>query len=183
MKETYMGKKKEEVSRNLVLGEINEETANEIIGLIYDINDEDETTDASHRTPIKLIINSPGGDVYSGFGIIDAIEGSITPIHVYVHGQAQSMAFAIASVGHCRYATKRSTFMYHECLWSVDEGKMTYHKQEVIEAERIWKMYDDVVVSNSKIPLKKLKQVRKNQKDWYINAEEALELGLIDEII
>ncbi len=171
------------LSRIFTLGDIDNESSCEIIGLINEVNKEDERIEPEKRKPIKLIINSPGGEVYSGIGVIDTIESSITPIHTYVTGHAMSMAFAIATAGHYRYASKRSTFMYHEISWDVGYSKMRFHEQELIEGKRLWKIYDDVVVQNTKIPLKTLEAARKEQKDWYMSVEEALKWGVIDEII
>jgi ATP-dependent Clp protease protease subunit len=171
------------LSRIIQLGEINNENICDAIELIYEVNEEDKNKDADKREPIKLILVSPGGDIYEGMGIIDVIEQSTTPIHIYIHGHAQSMGFAIATCGHYRYASKRTTFMYHEISWETNREKLQYHEQEVTEGKRLWQMYDDIVLENTKIPLKKLKQIRKEHKEWYMTAEEALELGVIDEIL
>ena len=64
----------------------------------------------------------------------NVIEQSITPIHMTVLGQAQSMGFVIATCGIYRYASKRTTFMYHEIIWSLFDEKMSSHEQELIEA-------------------------------------------------
>lgn len=176
-------KSDKEDSRIVALGEITNESICEILEQIYEINEEDKNKEVSKRDPIKLILNSPGGDVYDGIGLIDAIEQSETPIHIYVHGQAQSMGFAIAVAGHYRYASKRATFMYHEISWELSREKLQVHQQEVKEGKRLWQMYDNIVTTNTKIPQKTLDQVKKQHKEWYMTVEEALELGVIDEII
>lgn len=176
-------RKLEYLSRVFTLGEITNESACEVIGLIYEVNKEDSNKAQENRDPIQLILNSPGGDVYDGIGIVDAIEQSITPVHLYIHGQAQSMGFAIATCGHYRYASKRVTFMYHEIGWETLREKLHYHEQEVNEGKRLWKLYDDIVTSNTKITQKTLDGIRKQQKEWYITAEQALKLGIVDEII
>ena len=112
-------RKQDYLSRVLTLGEIENDKVCELIGLIYEINEEDKNKEADKREPIQLILNSPGGNVYDGFAIIDAIEQSVTPIHMTILGQAQSMGFAIATCGTYRYASKRTTFMYHEIIWSL----------------------------------------------------------------
>ena len=147
-------RKQEYLSRIITLGEINNESACEVIGLINEINREDKNKAEENREPIKLILNSPGGNVYDGMGIIDAIQNSTTPIHIYVHGQATSMGFAIATCGDYRYTTKRTTFMYHECSWDTGQEKMKFHEQELKEGKRLWKLYDDIIVENTEIPLK-----------------------------
>ena len=176
-------RKQEYLSRVITLGEITSEAACEVIGLIHEINNEDKNKAEENRDPIKLILNSPGGNVYDGMGIVDAIQNSVTPIHMHIHGQAISMGFAIATCGHYRYATKRTTFMYHECSWETGHEKMKFHEQELKEGKRLWKVYDNIIVENTEIPLKTLQSVRKEQKEWYITAEQALNLGIIDEIL
>ena len=169
--------------RIITLGEITNENICDAIEAIYEVNEEDKSKEADKRDPIKLILSSPGGDVYDGIGIVDVIENSITPIHIYVHGQAQSMGFAIATCGHYRYASKRTTFMYHEISWETSREKLQYHDQEVKEGRRLWKVYDDIIVTNTNITHKTLEQVRRTYKEWYMTAQEALKLGVIDEII
>jgi ATP-dependent Clp protease protease subunit len=176
-------RKQEYLSRVITLGEINNENACEVIGLIYEINTEDKNKAEENREPIKLILNSSGGDVYDGMGIVDAIEQSVTPIHMYIHGYAMSMGFAIATCGTYRYASKRATFMYHEMSWNTGQEKMKYHEQELNEGKRLWKVYDSIIVQNTEIPLKTLQAVRKEQKEWYMDAKQALALGVIDEIL
>ena len=74
---------------------------------------------------------------------------------MYIHGQAMSMGFAIATCGDYRYATKRTTFMYHEMSWDTGQEKMKYHEQELKEGiseaknikleNNIIKKYEDYV--------------------------------------
>lgn len=169
--------------RIISLGEITNEHICDAIEHIYQINEEDTKKNPDRREPIKLILNSPGGDIYDGVGLIDVIEASVTPIHIYVHGQAQSMGFAVATAGHYRYASKRTTFMYHEISWETNREKLQYHEQELLEGKRLWQVYDSIVIANTKISQKKLDIVKKAHKEWYLTAEEALEWGVIDEII
>lgn len=176
-------RKSDKQSRIITLGEITNEDICDALEMLYEINSEDKNKEADRREPIKLILNSPGGDVYDGIGLIDAIEQSETPVHIYIHGQAQSMGFAIATCGHYRYASKRTTFMYHEISWETNREKLQYHEQEVEEGKRLWKVYDDIVTANTKITQKKLDQIKRAHKEWYMTAEEALQLGVIDEII
>jgi len=176
-------RKQDPLSRIITLGEINPDSACEVIGLISEIQREDINKEEDKREPIKLILNSCGGSVYDGMGIVDAIESSSTPVHIYVYGNAMSMSFAIATCGHYRYASKRSTFMYHEISWDAPQEKLKYHEQELKESKRLWAVYDDIIVANTNIPLKTLQKVCKEHKEWYMTAEEALELGVIDEIL
>ena len=172
-----------ETSRVLVLGGINEDNTTSIIADILDINELDKKIKAEKREPIKLIISSEGGEVYRGFGIIDVINDSITPIHTICYGLAMSMAFPILISGHYRYASKNTTIMYHDLSYDIGNVKLTEHKLEVKEGERICKIYDNIIINNTDITLKHLNKYKKSKSEWYINSEEALKLKIIDEIL
>lgn len=171
------------LSRIFTLGEIDSDNTNEIIGLIYEVNREDKIKEPEKRDPIRIIVNCPGGLCYDGFGIIDVMESSLTPIHTIIHGQASSMGFAIAASGHYRFASKRAVFMLHEISWYGDYEKLQYHEQEIIEGRRTWKVYENIITEKTKIPLKKIQMVRERKKEWYMTSQEALNLGVIDEIL
>ena len=73
--------------------------------------------------------------------------------------------------------------MHHEIIWSLFDEKMSSQEQELIEGRRLWKIYDEIITTNTNIPEKTLINVRKQRKEWYMTAQEVLELGVIDEII
>ena len=92
------------LSRVITLGDIDSELVNEVIQLIYEINEEDAKK--TQKEPIKLIINSFGGELYSGLALVDVIDNSQTPVHTICHGSAMSMALIIYAAGHKRLASK-----------------------------------------------------------------------------
>ena len=168
------------LSRVITLGYIDGISVNEIIQDIYEINNED----AKKQTvePIKLIINSPGGEIYNGMALIDVIDNSQTPIHTVCHGAAMSMALIVYAAGHVRYASKYATFMYHEAAYEI-EGKVAFHKQELKETERIDKICDAYLISKTKFTDKTLKPHRDRQAEWYFDVKVAQKYGLVDEIL
>ena len=175
---------KKRVYRNLVLsGEISEESAQDIIQHINDIN-EDDNENSTGRKPIIIKINSLGGSMYDGFVIIGAIETSITPVYTHGYGAIMSMALPILLSGHKRFAHRLTSFMYHECL-SVfgDYEKVTTLKENLEETERILDMYDDYILSKTSLTKKQLDKVKKGKYDWYFDADDALEYKIIDQII
>ena len=179
-------KNKQQSSHNhriITFGDCNEENSNDIIQFIHEINCIDVGKNADKREPIKLIVNSYGGDIYRGFGVVDAILNSNTPVHTICYGAALSMGFIIMTSGHHRTASKHSTFMYHETLWSLSEEKLSTHKLEVEEGKRIMDIYDSIVLDRTDLTKKQLDIVKKEHRDWYISAEEALTYGIIDKII
>jgi ATP-dependent Clp protease protease subunit len=168
------------LSRVLTLGEIESESVNELIQMIYDINEEDAKK--TQVEPIKLIINSFGGELYSGLALVDVIDNSLTPVYTICHGSAMSMALIVYAAGHHRIASKYATFMYHEASYS-SEGKLTQHKQELKETERTDKICDEYLLSKTKFTPKQLKDIRDKRGEWYFNVEVAKQYGLVDEIL
>ena len=169
--------------RNYTLsGEINEVTSKDIIDFISIVNDIDSTIEPSERKPINIILNSMGGSIYDGFAIIGAIEHSQTPVHITCLGSAMSMALAILVSGHHRIGHSLSSYMYHECLDDIPYEKMSIIKENLDEGNRLMEMYDDYILSKTKLTRRKLNKVKKDKSDWYFGADEALEYGLIFEI-
>jgi len=173
-------KKHNKLSRVITLGEISTESVNDIIALIYDINDEDAKKTVVE--PIKLIINSFGGELYSGLALVDVIDNSQTPIYTICHGSAMSMALIVYAAGHTRMASKYATFMYHEAAYPT-EGKVMHHRQELKEVERTDALCDAYLLSKTKFTPKQLKDVRDRRSEWYFDVEIAHKYGLVDEII
>jgi ATP-dependent Clp protease protease subunit len=171
---------KQKLSRIITLGNIEAESTNDIIQLIYDINDED--IGKTQVEPIRLIINSFGGEVYSGLALIDTIDNSSTPVYTICHGSAMSMALIVYSAGHNRYASKNATFMYHEAAYPI-EGKVAHHKQELKEVERVDSICDNYLLSKTSFTQKQLNSVKKIQGEWYFDIETAQEHGLVNEIL
>jgi ATP-dependent Clp protease protease subunit len=172
--------KSDSLSRVLTLGYIDELTINGLIQEIYEINNEDAKK--TKVEPIKLIINSPGGEIYNGMALIDVIDSSQTPIYTICHGHAMSMALVVFSSGHHRIASKYATFMYHESNYEIG-GKVSFHKQELDECVRIDKLCDSYFMSKTKFTDEILKPYRDRQAEWYFDVKTAQKYGLVDEIL
>jgi ATP-dependent Clp protease protease subunit len=174
---------KKRVYRNLVLsGEISEESAQNIIQHISDINEDDFGKE--ERLPIQLKINSIGGSMYDGFAIIGAIESSETPVYTYGYGAIMSMALPILVSGVKRFAHPLTTFMYHECLDTFGHyEKVSVLKENLEETERVMDMYDDYIFKKTSLTKKQLDKVKKGKYDWYFDINDALEYKVIDQVI
>ncbi len=179
-----MSDSRDDYSRNIVLStDIESESVGDIIEAILDLNTIDDELEATIkdyvREPIKLIINTYGGSVYDGFALISVIEGSKTPIHGYCYGSAMSMGFAIFISTHLKFAHRLSTFMYHE-ISDGFFGNITGAKQNLKECERLQKMYDEYVLSRTKLPLTKITDYKSRKEDWYLSAQEAYKYKVVD---
>ena len=178
-------------ARNLYLPEqVNQESMNKLTKSIIEINEDDaylvklyEINDVEYKPqPIKLYIDSYGGAVYQCFGLLGVIEKSDTPVHTIVTGAAMSCGFMILISGHKRFGYKHSTPLYHQVSTGF-YGKVQDMEESLTEAKRLQKKIEDITFERTSISKKKLNEILKNKKDWFMTAEEALTLGVIDGIL
>lgn len=165
---------------------INKSSVKTIVEQIIKINQFDDDKDKKEkeykRVPIDIIINSNGGSVYDGLGLINVIENSKTPVHTYVYGLAASMSLLIAVSGHKRYAGRLSTLMYHAVSTHLD-GNLEHLKNRVDETQRLQNIYDEFLLSKTKLSTDELLRIQEHQRNWYMSPGEALTHGIIDEIV
>jgi ATP-dependent Clp protease protease subunit len=165
---------------------IDKSTVKAVVESILKINKYDDELDKKEkdfkRNPIELIINSKGGIVYDGLSLINVIDNSKTAVHTYVYGLAASMGLLIAVSGHKRFSGNLSTFMYHSIFNNMG-GHLEYLKNRLDETQRLQNIYDQYLLSKTKFAIEDLKSAQECQRDWYISPEEALKLGIIDEIV
>jgi len=162
----------------------------ELTRQIIDINEDDRHLEKLYAVydleykpkPIKVYIDSYGGAVYQCFGLLSVIERSKTPVHTIVTGCAMSCGFLILLAGHKRFAHKMSTPLYHQVSTGFF-GKVQDMEEKLEEAKRLQTQIEDYTKSRTKIAKKKLREILENKKDWYMTADEALELGVVDEIL
>jgi len=110
------------------------------------------------------------------------MEKSVTPIHTLAVGAAMSCGFMILISGHKRFGYRHSTPLYHQVstgFW----GKVKDMEESLEETKRLQKKIEDITLEKTSISKKRLKEVLKNKIDWFMTAEEALQLGVIDEIL
>jgi ATP-dependent Clp protease protease subunit len=133
--------------------------------------------------PIKLYIDTYGGDIYTTLGLVGVIESSATPVFTYYTGSAMSAGFLILISGHKRFCYKYSSLMYHQISTESVGGEARKQEMDVDENRRIMDIIEDIITSKTKISKRKLTQIYNQKDDWYINPEEALKLEIIDEIL
>jgi len=180
MKNSYNPNSK--IFRTIVLsGEIDESSVKDAIQTISFINEIDSGKDEVE--PIKLIINSLGGNILDGFALIGVIENSFVPVYTYGYGSIMSMALPILVAGGKRFGHPLATFMYHECLDSVPYDKMSIIKENIEETDRLMDMYDEYLISRTSLTQKQLNKVKNKKTDWYFGSDEALSYNIINEVI
>jgi len=136
------------------------------------------------REPIKVILNSVGGEVYAGLLIYNTIEDLVRQglqITTEARGLAASMACIILQAGSKRIGTKNTRFLIHE-VTSWDWGKVTEMEEKVEEVRKVNNMLRDIIASRSGKSKEEIDKLWTKKDVWY-SAEEAKDFGLIDEVV
>jgi len=170
--------------------QVNQDSIGDITQKIIEINADDEHLKKVYAIynlkyqpePIKIYIDSYGGQVYQCFGLLSVMERSQTPIHTIVTGCAMSCGFMMLISGHKRFAHKLSTPLYHQVSGGAI-GTVKEIEDELFEAKRLQEKLEEIVKDKTNISKKKLKEIFDTKKDWFMTSEEALELGVVDEIL
>ena len=130
----------------------------------------------------QVLLSTYGGDVYDGLSLYDAIKNSKTEVDITCFGKIMSMGIIILLASKNRKAYRNTTFMIHE-ISSGAIGKLADLEESVDETKRLNKVLFDIIEKETKITKEQLEEVYIKKQDWFFTAEEALELGLITEII
>lgn len=175
------------IQRDLLLSkEVDNKSVGDIMEKIYAINYDDDMKERElksfEREPIKLHIDTCGGCCYDGWALVGTIEHSKTPVHTICEGYALSMGLPILLSGSKRIAYKYSTMLYHE-LAAWNWGKLTQIKENAKQLDVLQDRYDTYILNKTNILQDKLREIKERKIDWYISAQEALKLGIVNEVI
>ena len=159
----------------LLNGEINDNTANSIVAQLLFL-------DSEGNDDISIYINSPGGSITSGMAIYDTMNIIKSDVSTICIGMSASMAAFLLSSGTKgkRYILPNAEVMIHQPLGGA-QGQATEIK---IAATRILKLKDKlnkILSKNTNQPLEKIQN--DTERDYFLDAEEAKQYGIIDKII
>lgn len=133
------------------------------------------------RAPIRLYINSGGGDADVMWALVDCIAVSETPIYTINMGMAGSAAAVIFMAGHQRMVMPHATFMFHKGCCEAVGGTYAqmFSTMQALKADD--KRQCEFILNFSRITGDEYEQLFQN--DWYIDADEAIKYGVADEIV
>lgn len=169
------------INRILLLNGIDEAVGDAITHLIIMWNMADKGIPVEERVPIKLFIDSSGGDLTSALMMADAITLSKTPVYTINMGTAYSGGLLVFVTGHKRYSFPSASFLFHEgstSLGSIDASKFKNYAGYYSNLIDRMKNY---IIKNTKVDEELYKE--KSRDDWWFFVDEAIELGFCDEII
>jgi len=163
--------------RILFIGtEIDDVTANLIMAQLIFLEYEDPEKD------INIYINSPGGLVTAGLAIYDTIQFVKPNVTTICMGQAASMGAILLCAGTKgkRYALPNSRIMIHQPIGGIggQASDIQIHAKEII---KIKERLNHILSKHTGQSVERL--IKDSDRNFYMSAEEALEYGIIDEII
>lgn len=132
------------------------------------------------RKPIFLYLVSNGGEVDSGFELIDVIQTSETPVYTINLGYQYSMGFLIGLAGHKRFATPNAKYLMHDgSNFIYNSGAKAQDQMEF--NKRVEERVKRYILSRSNLTEEEYDS--KLRVEWYMFADEAKERGFVDYII
>jgi len=162
----------------LLDGDINSECSAQFISNIRSL-------DYLGNEDITVLLKTEGGEVHEGMAIFDAIKECDSKVIVHAVGICWSMGAIILQAGDKRLISENATLMVHEGDLSIPESHKSNAERWIKEYERLDKLTDKLLLD--KIRIKHPRFTKKKLKemlifDTILTAEQAIELGLADEI-
>jgi ATP-dependent Clp protease, protease subunit len=156
--------------------EINDDVANLITAQFLFLESEDPEKE------INFYINSPGGSVTAGMAIYDTMEFIRPPVSTLCLGQAASMAaiMLLAGAKGRRYALPHSRIILHQPLGGMQgqASDLEIHAKEILHARE---EINNIIMKHTGQNLRKIE--KDTDRDYFMAPNQAVEYGLIDEVI
>ena len=155
---------------------IDDEIANLTIAELLHLESDDPDKD------ISIYINCPGGSVYAGLAIYDTMQFVKPAIATISVGIAMSMGALLLAAGANgkRMALPNAKILIHQ-LWGGFEGQASDIEIHAREAIAVKRRMEEIIAQHSGQPLEKVSEDM--ERDYFMTAAEAMEYGLIDEVL
>ena len=155
---------------------IDDHVANLIVAQMLFLDNEDPEKE------IRLYINCPGGSITAGLAIYDTMQIVSAPVSTICVGLAASMGTVLLSSGEKgrRYALPNSTIHIHQ-PWGGAQGQAVDIEIEARRIMRERERLNKLLASNTSQPLERIEH--DTDRNYYMDAPEAVTYGLIDEVL
>jgi ATP-dependent Clp protease protease subunit len=155
---------------------VTEDIANLIVAQLIHLESEDPDKDVS------IYINSPGGSVYAGLAIYDAMQFIKPDVQTICVGVAMSMGALLLAGGTegKRMALPNSKILIHQVSggFSGQASDIEIHAKEIIDVRQ---RLDEIIAKHTGQDLEKV--AKDTERDYFMSAEEAKEYNLVDRVI
>ena len=159
-----------------IVGGIDDYVANLVVAQLLFLESEDPKKD------IYMYINSPGGVITSGLSILDTMNYLKCDVSTVCFGQAGSMGAVLLSCGSKakRFALPNSRVMIHQPLGGA-RGQATDIEIQAKEILTLKEKLNKILSETTNQSIKKIQA--DTERDYFMNAQEAVKYGLVDEIL
>jgi len=134
------------------------------------------------KKKLTLIMESDGGELSATWCVIDAMRGSNIPIHTIGIGTIASGAFMIFITGDHRVLTPNTSVLSHQ----YSNGDTSMKQHELLAVAKEYNLLNERMVAHYKrctsLSIKKIKELLLPPHDIWLSADEALKLGVCDEV-
>ena len=156
--------------------QVTDEIANLVIAQMLFLESEDPEKD------IHFYINSPGGSVSAGLAIYDTMQYIRPPVSTLCLGQAASMGALLLTAGEKgkRFALPYARIMIHQPLGGV-QGQATDIDIQAREILRVREQVNNILAKHTGQSLKRIE--KDTDRDFFMTSKQAVEYGLVDEVI
>lgn len=160
--------------------EIDDDLVENMALMIFQWNKADKDLPIDKRKKIYIYLNSDGGDIVAGNLALSVIKLSKTPVVTVGLAKCASMASYILAAGHERYCFPNTIVLYHDgqtgYVSSGNKGKDIQNFYDKLD-----KYNADFMIQNTKMTAEFLEKIK--DREYYMFAEEAKELGIVEKII
>lgn len=153
----------------------------DLVQYIIRWNREDKDIPVEQRKPIRIIIDCPGGHLSVSETVSNIIKMSKTPVYGIALGYVASGATVIYLSCHKKFALPNSVFVLHKGSCSGVSGTYDEIVAFAKDYEKQMETLINFYIDNTKYTEEEIEE--NIQTDWYIRTEEALEKGIVDELI
>lgn len=167
-------------SRRIIINSKCDENLISDANMILLWNEEDFGKPVEERQPIKIMINTNGGDVANAMHLVDVIMASKTPVYTIGLGMIYSAGALIFLAGHKRMIFKNTTMLIHDGIIAIGEsaGKF-YDAAKFVEKQN--EKINKFICEHSNITFEEINQ--KYRYDWFMFDDEIIDKGCADSVI
>jgi ATP-dependent Clp protease protease subunit len=159
----------------LVSGQVDQELAEKVMAQLFAL-------DADNNEPIRVLVTSPGGHVDSGFAIYDTMKFLKSPVVTIGAGWVASIAVPIFFGGEKgkRYSLPNTRFLLHQPSGGAG-GQAADIRIQAQEILKIRARVNQLIANETGQDIEKV--AKDSDRDFWMNAEEAVAYGLVDKVI
>ena len=148
----------------------------------WNIVDDELGISLSQREPIKIYINSIGGNLEAAMTIMNSIQISKTPVYTFNIGSAYKESFLIYMAGHRRFAYNNSMFMYTDTIFQKpieEDNESTFYNKNAL----LTNIQNDIkIFLIEKISITETQYDKHSKNEWWFSSSDAYKLHICNEI-